>query len=260
MAGAWKAEVEVVRRAYQSDKPTAAKLKAKLPAIAWSGVFEQRNNRSLLTHSGLLCLDLDGLGDRVDGARRLLVQDRHVLAVFTSPSGLGLKVIVPVKACDDQQHRACFLAAESYFKGLGLEVDATGKDVARLCFVSYDADTWVATEPCEPLSLLSEPIPTTAPAPTPLPIRQAPVGCDHVLLVRARAEAQRYLLKAKEDSPVLVSLYERVVADRFDLRLHGRNQWLTAAVPFIFRAFSRYIGVRPGPAPPTRPPGPLSGR
>jgi len=33
------------------------------------------------------------------------------------------------------------------------------------------------------------------------------------------------------------------LAADFDLKPHGRNQWLSDAVPFIFRAFSKEIGI-----------------
>lgn len=68
-------------------------------------------------------------------------------------------------------------------------------------------------------------------------------GDERVLRARVRAEAQRYLEKIKEDAPILVSLYGHVLADRFDLGLHCRNQWLTAAVPFLFLAFSKRVGL-----------------
>src|SRR5437016_3093199 len=37
--------------------------KKQLPAIMWSGSFSKRKSSDLLQHSGLLCADLDELGD-----------------------------------------------------------------------------------------------------------------------------------------------------------------------------------------------------
>ncbi|HJY53663.1 MAG TPA: BT4734/BF3469 family protein, partial [Candidatus Udaeobacter sp.] len=42
-------------------KQAAGELKKQLPAVLWSGRFTQRANDKLVSHSGLLCADLDGL-------------------------------------------------------------------------------------------------------------------------------------------------------------------------------------------------------
>jgi hypothetical protein len=42
----------------------------------------------------LLCADLDTLGDRLKALKEELMRDPHVVAVFISPSGDGLKVLV----------------------------------------------------------------------------------------------------------------------------------------------------------------------
>jgi len=257
-AGRWRKEVESVRAAYRLDQAKGDKLKRKLPGVTFAGVFRKRNNGSLEKHSGLLCLDFDGLADRMPDARKLLEADPHVLAVFVSPSGRGLKVIVPVDASDGETHRGCFQAAESYFRKLDLVVDATGKDLVRLCFVSWDPDGWVRPDletdtPCTPFSpapasLFTPPPPPPLPLPplytytTPPPPTPTQQPGDLALLARVRAEAQINLEKIKADSPVWADLYQRVLADRFDLGLHCRNQWLAAAVPFLFLAFSKRVG------------------
>lgn len=251
--GRWREEVEAVRAAYRVDPAKADKLKRKLPGITFAGLFRTRSNGSLEKHSGLCVLDFDGLGDRLPDARRLLVADPHVLAVFLSPSGRGLKIIVPVDASDGETHRACFQASESHFQKLGLVADVTGSDVARLCFISHDPDAWIRPES-------DTPVPPFTPAPAPLSteieskIEIEIIGTpyayrtnegaqedDQVLLARVRAEAQGNLEKIKVDSPVLADLYQRILEDRFDLGLHGRNAWLTAAVPFAFLNFSKRV-------------------
>jgi len=44
----------------EKDKDKRNELKKLLPAICFSGKFNKRNDKSLLEHSGLICLDFDG--------------------------------------------------------------------------------------------------------------------------------------------------------------------------------------------------------
>ena len=44
----------------EKDKEKRNELKKLLPAICFSGTFNKRNDKSLLEHSGLICLDFDG--------------------------------------------------------------------------------------------------------------------------------------------------------------------------------------------------------
>ena len=155
--GIWKEEVEEVRQARATGgKEAAAPLKKMLPGVLFSGVFTARKNAGLTQYSQILCVDLDELGQRLPDLRAKLDVDPHVIAVFLSPSGEGLKVLLFVGG-DAAQHRDAFLAAEAYFKRTyDVEIDKACKDVARLCFVSYDPDLKVKPEVI-PLPLL-EPV------------------------------------------------------------------------------------------------------
>jgi BT4734-like, N-terminal domain len=66
------------------------------------------------------------------GARQAL------FALFLSPTGTGLKVIVPIEA-DASKHEQRFKDAQHYFKDIyGLEIDGSCRNVSRLCYVSDD--------------------------------------------------------------------------------------------------------------------------
>jgi len=57
---------------------------------------------------------------------------------FVSPSGRGIKIIVAVDT-DQDQHKVIFKQiADFYEKELGVSIDRSGKDITRLCFMSYD--------------------------------------------------------------------------------------------------------------------------
>jgi hypothetical protein len=138
----------------RDPKKAVDSLKKKLPGVMWSGQFLNRKKpvaEKLLKHSGLLCADLDDLGERLLDTRTKLVTSPHLLALFRSPTGIGLKAIFCVPA-DPKKHAAGFRAIEEYVHKLtGINIDEACKDVSRLCFVSFDPDLWF--NPNEPLEI-----------------------------------------------------------------------------------------------------------
>jgi hypothetical protein len=144
----------------------AEALKVKLPGVLWSGQFTQRGAAHLTTHSGLLCADLDDLGD-VRTIRMQLQRSKHLWALFASPTGKGLKAVFRVRA-DVATHPASFEAVKAHIKELtGVEVDESCKDVARLCFLSHDPDAY-SNEAAVELAPLTLPKAATNDAPGPL--------------------------------------------------------------------------------------------
>lgn len=129
--------VEQIR--VEQDDTTKSELKKQLPAACISGEFTTRSKAGLVKHSGLVCLDFDKFEDKIqlEGFRAeiLIFKEEFIHAMFTSPSGNGVKVVVKVPAEADNH--------ESYFNALGEYFDSPNfdkacKDVARLCFASYD--------------------------------------------------------------------------------------------------------------------------
>ena len=106
-------------------------LKLKLPAICFSGKFNKRNDESLIEHSGLICLDFDKYKKRTDmyEDRDVFCKSKYVFAVFVSPSGNGLKVLVKIPA-DASKHKSYFNALGKYFKNS--HFDTTSKNVSRV--------------------------------------------------------------------------------------------------------------------------------
>ena len=123
----------------RGDKDTYDAQKKYLPAITLSGSFERRNAAGLIQHSGLLQADFDKLPNPEE-VRDLLGADPHTVAAFLSPAAQGVKALVRIPD-DPERHLASFRAAERHFRErYGLELDASCKDVSRLCFVSHDPD------------------------------------------------------------------------------------------------------------------------
>src|SRR5262249_18742987 len=73
---------------------------------------------------------------------------------FLSPSGDGLKTVFRVGA-DASKHADSFRAIQKYVREVcGVEIDESCKDLARLCFMSYDPALYV-----NPNAVEIEPLP-----------------------------------------------------------------------------------------------------
>ena len=142
--------IGAIRRCYRSNgggkcgKDAIRELKTQLPAV----VFNARGSREQAELSnGIVAVDMDELGGQLGVARSRLEDDPHCLLVFISPSGDGLKAIfkVPASAGGDRelrhQHRKNFHAVRRYLKERWLlDVDLSGSDLMRLCFLSHDPE------------------------------------------------------------------------------------------------------------------------
>lgn len=118
---------------------------SRLPAVTWSGKFKdsERSINTLEEYSFLMCMDFD----KMDKENTILVKqqlssDPNVLCVFTSPSGAGLKVLVPVDSAPENHRTAWLHLADYFLKTYFIEADRSGKDVSRLCYLSWDPDMW----------------------------------------------------------------------------------------------------------------------
>jgi hypothetical protein len=136
--GKYKEIIEQIR--YTPDKASRSELKRfKLDFVTVSGQFTKRNVKNLNKHSGLLCLDFDEV-DHPNELKAKLEQDNKLnpKLIFISPSGNGIKCIVEIDV-NKHPHEEYFLALERYFaKEYVIQLDSSGKDVSRACFVSFD--------------------------------------------------------------------------------------------------------------------------
>ncbi len=112
--------------------------KSYLDYFTFSGTFSpSRKVENLKKHSGLLVLDFDKVEHLAELAQKLYA-DVYTHLGFISPSGNGIKIVVKI---NPKQHLESFISLSSYYKEFyGLEVDASGKDVCRPCYVSHDPD------------------------------------------------------------------------------------------------------------------------
>ena len=124
-----------------------SKQKRYLPAFTPSGTFEGgRKMEYLKEYSRIVILDIDKIPN--DYINNVWTKAREIVfsyAVFTSPSGTGLKILVRVNS-SQHQHRQTFNEIKKYYEtALGVPIDPSGKDITRLCFLSWDPDAYINT-------------------------------------------------------------------------------------------------------------------
>ena len=118
-------------------------LKKRLPAIVFSGLFNKRNSNGLKQHSGLMCFDFDKYPSdkELEKQKEILKKNKHVVLLFVSPSGNGLKAVIRVnKDLDKQTHPQTFKAFNKQFKYDYFDIACSNLD--RVCFESYDPDIY----------------------------------------------------------------------------------------------------------------------
>ena len=122
-----------------TDSTVRNSLKVRLPSICFSGIFKHRKNDNVEKHSGLVAIDFDHLGDKYDDTWNRLINDQYTMIAFRSPSGDGIKLIIKIPPNINTHADSCRALTE-YFNHEKLD---EFKDIARVCFESYDPNIYV---------------------------------------------------------------------------------------------------------------------
>ena len=100
-----------------------------------------------MQHSGLLCIDFDHV-ETVEALFRKLLEDEYfeTQLLFRSPSGQGLKWIIPIDLVK-ASHEDYFDSVATYCeKTYGIAPDRQCRDVGRACFLPYDPNAYLNEE------------------------------------------------------------------------------------------------------------------
>ena len=144
--GTYKVEISDIRHLINNDKKEQSdEQKKQLLAFTASGTFNNgRSIDKLENYSQYVILDIDKLSNiqlkEVVNFTRLAP---YTYASFISPSGKGLKIIVKVNTIKDQHKEAYKQVVAYYEQALNIDIDTSGSDICRLCFVSYDEDCFI---------------------------------------------------------------------------------------------------------------------
>lgn len=133
--------IEDIRR----DPVANKKRKLELPVIMWQGIFSHRADSGLSSLSSLMCIDIDHKPlEYLTDLRFRLMQEPWVFAMFLSPSGDGLKVIVKTDNYTPEHYKNCYRQLEKIFEDqYGIKPDNKCEAVSQGCFASYDPYLYV---------------------------------------------------------------------------------------------------------------------
>ncbi len=166
----YKHRVEQVRAV--KDKKQRDNIKATLPAVTVSGLFDKRNPKSKCTPTNLLCLDFDNVPN-LPALFEYLTTLPFIAFVGYSVSGKGIFAIVPIQSTDN--FTGHFHALNRDFLAAGYQIDLACKDFTRLRGASYTDKPYINHRASiyayigTPVLPEQDPAPTQTPAHTPRP-------------------------------------------------------------------------------------------
>ncbi len=141
--GVFQNIISECRKAYsKNDKELYTNLKNQLPSVTYCGVFKNgRKLENLQNYNELMIIDIDKLTEaELISLKSKLSNDKYILALWKSPSGLGLKGLIKINS-NINQHKEIFKSLSEYFlKNYQTEIDKSGSDITRLCFTSWDPE------------------------------------------------------------------------------------------------------------------------
>lgn len=138
--------------------------KKRLPMAAVSGVFKTRTLSGLVSHSGLLCIDIDAKDnpnlDIKTDVMPFLSSLPYVLYAGMSVSGNGYFAIIPL--LHSGLHRQQFESLKQEFAAHNIIIDKGCGDVTRTRFLSYDPQPYIN----EDASMYDGLVSSSAPSPS----------------------------------------------------------------------------------------------
>lgn len=151
MNGTYKEQIEKLRKNLDV-KDVYAKIKKSLPSFTPCGTFtSNRLIKNIKQYNGVVPIDFDGINDedKANYLKLLLSRDSFIAAAFVSPS-FGLKAFMQTSITDPKDHKYAFEECRDYIESkysnfLQFKVDKSGKDISRLCYMSYDPTAFINT-------------------------------------------------------------------------------------------------------------------
>lgn len=147
LTGPWGRAATERLRCIEDPSQRRAFKSANFDYITPSGTFTVRGKNYLVQHSGLLCIDFDHV-ENVEALFQKLLEDEYfeTQLLFRSPSGQGLKWIIPIDLVK-ATHEDYFDSVAAYCeKTYGIAPDRQCRDVGRACFLPYDPNAYLNEE------------------------------------------------------------------------------------------------------------------
>lgn len=153
----YKTITEQLRSHYIKKDGLYGVKKRRLPVVTFCANFndEARTKENIKNYNSIMIIDIDDVGlKNIDNAFHKLSSDIYLFALWKSPSGNGIKGLIKlnfekkvIPAEIDIWHYSAFAKISSYFsEQYQIELDQSGKDFTRLCFVSHDENILIKSE------------------------------------------------------------------------------------------------------------------
>lgn len=143
----------ILRMRSLDSKEEYRPIKEKLPGFTFAGCFSERNKSGCIKYEYQSILDFDDLEtDELMKYYEELHRCPHIFAYWLSPSGKGIKAIVPfqyqgsllkmssLEKNDQHGHALALFIHHLKSEHLLDKIDETGVDICRFCYDSFDPD------------------------------------------------------------------------------------------------------------------------
>lgn len=147
MATSEKLKNKTIKVRTAKTKEEKDKFKKDLHGIIVSSSTTTRKKVDGDVHTGFMWADIDKFEGDDNPDKTLtegiaIVEDLckdypYLIGYFISPSGNGIKVLCAIEP-DVESHKMSFKAVSDLFDANGLNVDQSGSDAKRICYVCYD--------------------------------------------------------------------------------------------------------------------------
>jgi len=112
--------------------------------VTFSGTFATRNDKDLVEHSGLICIDFDHVSQPEELFQKLLHDEYfETILLFRSPSGDGIKWVIPIDI-NEGSHKSYYESIAAYIAyTYKIDVDINCSNVSRACFLPFDREAYI---------------------------------------------------------------------------------------------------------------------
>lgn len=118
-----------------------------LPIAMFNGTFSYKNDESIKGYSSFTAIDMDNFVSReeMDNAKMMLMKDSCVYAIYTTPSGRGLKAIIIHDNLSPDYHGELYEQLLVRYQISTL--DTSVSDLSRGNYICYDPDIYFNYNP-----------------------------------------------------------------------------------------------------------------